>query len=49
MLSPAVMSVGSEGNYMRAPLPGGQVSVSFKHLLDRAQPTAGISVCCVNE
>jgi len=49
----AVTSAGSGGNYTcalpaPAPAPEGQVSVSFKHLLDGAQPTAN-NVYRVNE
>lgn len=47
-LSLAVMSIGSGGNSMCAPVPEGQVSISFKHLLERAQPRAN-NVYCVNE
>lgn len=45
------MSTGSGGNYtcaLPAPAPEGQVSISFKHLLDGAQPTAN-NVYRVNE
>lgn len=47
-MADAAMSVGSGGNYMCAPLPEGQVSVSFKHLLDRAQPTAERNANCTH-
>lgn len=42
------MSIGSEGNDTWARLPEGQVSVSFKHLLDRAEGIAN-NVHRVNE
>lgn len=45
MAEPGCESVVSRGNYTVALLPEGQVRVSFKHLLDRAQPTAKKVYC----
>lgn len=47
-LSLAVMFVGPGGNSVCVPLSKGQVSISFKHLLDRAQPTAKMFTACMN-